>query len=57
MGERGARYEDVRHALAGARTCRAADGGRWKVAGDDLDGDELVVVVAVEAGVVVVTVY
>lgn len=57
MGERGARYEDVRHALAGARKCRQADQGRWKVTGDDLDGDELILVVAVEAGVVVVTLY
>lgn len=57
MGERGAQYEDVRHALAGARRCRAADLGRWKVSGDDLDGDELTLVVAIEAGAVVVTVY
>jgi hypothetical protein len=57
MGERGAQYEDVRHALAGARKCRQADQGRWKVTGDDLDGDELILVVAIEAGVVVVTVY
>ena len=57
MVERGARYEDVRHALMGAQRCRAADQGRWKVFGEDLDGDELVCVVAIEAGVVVVTVY
>ena len=57
MGERGAQYEDVRHALAGARRCKAADQGRWKVSGDDLDGDELTLVVAIEASVIVVTVY
>lgn len=57
MAERGAQYEDVRHALAGARKCKAADQGRWKVIGEDLDGDELVCVVTIEAGVVVVTVY
>ncbi|HSM91530.1 MAG TPA: DUF4258 domain-containing protein [Anaeromyxobacteraceae bacterium] len=57
MGERGAQYEDVRQALSGARKCRAADQDRWKVSGDDLDGDELTLVVAIEAGVVVVTVY
>jgi hypothetical protein len=57
MGERGAQFEDVRHALAGARKCKAADLGRWKVSGDDLDGDELILVVAIESGVVVVTVY
>jgi hypothetical protein len=57
MAQRGARYEDVRHALAGAQRCTAADQGRWKVFGEDLDGDELVCVVSIEAAVVVVTVY
>jgi hypothetical protein len=57
MAKRGAQYEDVRQALAGARKCRAADQGRWRVFGEDLDGDELVCVVAIEAGLVVVTVY
>jgi hypothetical protein len=57
MAERGARYEDVRHALAGARKCRAAEQGRWKVFGEDREEDELVCVVIIEAGVVVVTVF
>jgi hypothetical protein len=57
MGERGAQYEDVRHALADARRCKAAGQGRWKVTGDDLDGDELTLVVSIEAGVIVVTVF
>ncbi len=57
MAERGVQYEDVRHALATARSCRAQDRGRWKVAGNDRDGDELVLIVVIEAGVVVVTVY
>jgi len=30
MAERGAQYQDVRHARAGARRCKAADQGRWK---------------------------
>lgn len=57
MAERGAQYADVRHALAGARQCAAAEHGRWKVSGDDLDGDELTLIVAIEAGVIVVTLY
>jgi hypothetical protein len=32
-------------------------GGRPGPAGDDLDGDELTLVVSIEAGVIVVTVY
>ncbi len=57
MGERGATVEDVRSALASATSCRAADEGRWKVTGPDLDGDDLDVVAVVEADVVVVTVF
>ena len=57
MAERGAQYEDVRHALATARRCKAQDGDRWKVLGADRDGDELVLVVVIEAGVIVVTVF
>ena len=57
MAERGVFYEDVRNALATARRCKAQDGGRWKVFGIDGDGDEIVVVVVLEAGVIVVTVF
>jgi len=56
MAERGALYEDVRNALATARRCKAQDGGRWKVSGSDRDGDGLVLVVVLEAGVNAVTV-
>lgn len=44
-----------RPSLGGLRD--GGDQGRWKVFGEDLDGDELVCVVTIEAGVVVVTVY
>ncbi len=57
MNERGAQYEDVRHALANAGFCKAQPQTRWKVFGSDRDGDELVLIVVLEAGVVVVTVY
>lgn len=57
MAERGARYEDVRHALVNARSCRAQDQERWKVSGADREGDELVLIVVLEAGVIVVTLY
>jgi len=57
MAERGAQYEDVRHALATARRCRAQENDRWKVSGVDRGEDELTLIVVIEAGVVVVTVY
>ena len=57
MGERGVTFGDVRHALTNATSCRAQPNGRWRVTGPDLDGDELVLVVVLEAGMVVVTVF
>ena len=57
MVELGVLYEDVRNALATARSCKVQDGGRWKVFGNDRDGDELVLIVVLEAGVIVVTVF
>lgn len=49
----------MEHALLGAtRATEQRDHGRWCVEGGvDLDGDDLTVVVAVEADVVVVTLF
>ena len=58
MRQRGADFADVRHALRGARTCSNANTEEtWKVTGPDRDGDDLTCVVAIEDGVVVVTVF
>jgi Domain of unknown function (DUF4258) len=59
MGERGATREDVRHALCVAKRCRASPDapGRWEVPSVDEDGDNLVVVVVIESGVVVVSLF
>jgi hypothetical protein len=51
------RIEHVRHALANSTACAKADQGKWKAIGPDLDDDELVVLVVIEDGVVVVTVF
>lgn len=59
MIERGARRRDVEHALLGATSAtEQRDRGCWRVKGGvDLDGDDLTVVVALEADVVVVTLF
>ena len=59
MGERGATVEDVRYALCEAKVCRASpDGpGRWEVPSVDEDGEHLVVVVVIESGVLVVSLF
>jgi hypothetical protein len=57
MRERGAVFDDLRHALITASACRAEPGERWRVDSTDITGDELSVVVAIEDGVVVVTLF
>ncbi len=56
MAEAGARAADVRHALIHAASAKPSN-DRWRVVGPDIDGDELIVVVVLENGVVVVTVF
>jgi hypothetical protein len=57
MAERHARYGDVREALLTAKICRAQDNGTWRVDGEDLDGDGLTIIVAIEGRVIVVTIF
>lgn len=58
MAERGVSFPDVREALVSATTCRAEPGDRWRLeGGHDCDGDPLTAVVAIEDGVVVVTLF
>ena len=57
MRERGVYFEDLRHALANAAVCHTEAKGRWKVPGKDEAGDDLTVIVVLEDGVVVVTLY
>ena len=57
MAQRGAGEADVRNALTYAVTSLATPDGRWKVTGPDMDGDALTLVVTIEGGVIVVTVF
>lgn len=59
MAERGASEPDVRHALVTATsTLCQSDRASWRLEGGfDLDGDDLVVVLAVEANVLIITVF
>jgi Domain of unknown function (DUF4258) len=57
MSERGIAFVDVRHALMTATICRAEKRGKWKIESVDRSGDDLTAVVALEDGVVVVTVF
>jgi hypothetical protein len=57
MRERGAFREDVWHALENAVQCSALPEGRWKVRGPDTSGEGLTLVILLEDGVIVVTVF
>lgn len=55
---RGVTSKDIRHGLANAREATwQTDHATWKVEGSDLDGDALTLAVAIEASVIVVTVF
>lgn len=58
MPARNITHADVRHALSHAEECQS-DGApnKWKVRGDDLDGQRLRVIVVLEHDVLVVTVF
>jgi pentatricopeptide repeat protein len=58
MDERGVTRNDVEHALMYAGRCAWQPRKEsWKAFGVDLSGDELVVAVAIENGLLVVTVF
>ena len=57
MAQRGAGVADIKHGLSIARSCKLQDNGRWRVPTDDLDGDDLTLIVALDHGVVIVTVF
>ena len=58
MKKRGASYEDVRHALSTATGCDVGNEPEtWKVTSADLDGDAMTLVVTLDDGVVVITLY
>lgn len=57
MMERNVRHGDLRNALVEAQSCVARRDDSWRVSGPDLDGDDLTVVLVIEDGLVVVTVF
>jgi hypothetical protein len=57
MEERGVDFEDALCALMNAARCKGVPDDRWKVWGPDRLGDELALIVALEDGVIVVTVF
>jgi hypothetical protein len=54
--ERTRQYGDIHAALSNAKSAKLQENGRWRVRGQDLDGDDLTIVVIIENGLIVVTV-
>ena len=57
MRERGAAFGDVRHGLLAGRRCSVQGNGRWRLETEDLDGDDLTLILAVDDGVLVITLF
>ena len=58
MDQRGAKREDVRAALVSGTVAIAQERGGWRVEGGvDSAGDELTVIVDIEADVIVITLF
>lgn len=58
MNERGVQKREVIRALANARAAIPTEKpNRWRVTGPDFDDDDLTVIVAIEDGLLVVTVF
>ncbi len=58
MSDRGATVDDVTNALTTSTTATSQDNGNYRCKGGaDLDGDDLTVIVALEADVVVITLF
>ncbi len=57
MRERGMTDRDLRRALMTATSCRLQPNGRWRVVSADLDGDAVDMIVVIDDGVIVVTLF
>jgi hypothetical protein len=56
MRERKVKWDDIKHGLMMTTSCQLQPNDCWVVPARDLDGDVFVIVVALEDGVLVVTV-
>jgi len=55
--QRNASIADIRHGLMTAQTCKDQNDGTWKVFSEDLDGDELILIVALQSEDLIITLF
>ena len=57
MLERNVEMEDILRAIETATVCKHQEGSKWKVIGEDWFCDELTLIISIEGGNVVITLY
>lgn len=57
MSQRGVTYADLRYGLMNASDCEAGESGRWRVWTTDMSGDSLTVILAIQDGILIITVF
>ena len=55
--ERRISFRDVKHALMSGTRCAVQPNGRWRLDSQDLEGDELTLILFVDDGVLIITLY
>lgn len=57
MRERSVFEDDIYEAIATAYSCESEENGNWRVTGQDFDGDELILIIAIEGENVIITLF
>ena len=57
MRQRGVSFQDIKHALMTGNGCSVQPNGRWRLVSTDLDGDDLILILFVDDGVLVITIF
>lgn len=57
MRQRHIQMRDIEHGLLAGTECHLQENGRWKLGTTDCDGDPLVLILHVDDGILVVTVF
>ena len=57
MRERGVSFRDLKHALMVGTRCSVQPDGRWRLVSQDLDGEALTLILFVDDGVLVITIF
>jgi hypothetical protein len=57
MVERRTRYQELRSILMNAPSCSALVAERWRVHGVDCDGDGLDIIVVIQDGLIIITLF